>query len=76
MQISEAVTSIVSLLGGPEINAEDIEWASDLPAGQRLLEWLVSQVQFDLAAEDDIPVSDSLKSALQAISLEEDEAQM
>jgi hypothetical protein len=69
MKITETVTTIVSLLGGSQFNADDIDWALDLPAGQRLLEWLVSQV-------GDLSTDDALRTALQAISLEEDEVQM
>ncbi|KAJ6590037.1 hypothetical protein DFH09DRAFT_221007 [Mycena vulgaris] len=72
MDVSETITTIVSLLGGPNLNAEDIGWALDLPAGRRLLEWLVSQVEFE-AADDS---SESLRAALQAISVEDDELQM
>ncbi|KAJ7935287.1 hypothetical protein B0H13DRAFT_2473309 [Mycena leptocephala] len=75
MKITETVTTIVSLLGGPQFNADDIDWALDLPAGQRLLEWLVSQVD-ELSADDGMNGSDALRAALQAISLEEDEVQM
>ncbi|KAF8216375.1 hypothetical protein K438DRAFT_1953326 [Mycena galopus ATCC 62051] len=75
MKTTETATAIVSLLGGPEFNAEDIDWAMDLPAGQRLLDWLVSQVELEVAAADDA-TSDSLRAALQAISLENDEVQM
>ncbi|KAJ7125278.1 hypothetical protein C8R44DRAFT_875095 [Mycena epipterygia] len=53
MEISKTVTTIVSLPGGPELNPEDIDWASDLPAGRKLLEWLVSQVQPELEDELD-----------------------
>lgn len=78
MKISETVTTIVSLLGGPDINPEEIDWALDLPAGQKLLEWLVSQVQLELSADDasGIGTSDSLRAALQAIALEDHELQM
>ncbi|KAJ7642915.1 hypothetical protein B0H17DRAFT_1216283 [Mycena rosella] len=72
MKISETVTDIVSLLGGPQFNAEDIDWASDLPPGRRLLEWLVSQVQ----ADDGTDMSDSLRAGLHAISLEDAELKM
>lgn len=70
MKITETVTDITSLLGGPEISAEDIDWALDVPAGQRLLDWLVSQVE----GETDGP--DQLRAALQVISLEENEVEM
>ncbi|KAJ7725635.1 hypothetical protein DFH07DRAFT_970774 [Mycena maculata] len=74
MKISKAVTAIVSVLGGPDINPEDIHWAEDLPAGRKLFEWLGSQVQLELAADGGM--SDSLRAALQAISLEDEELQM
>ncbi|KAJ7287014.1 hypothetical protein C8J57DRAFT_1282548 [Mycena rebaudengoi] len=73
MEISETVTSVVSLLGGPHFNAEDIDWAADLPAGRKLLEWLVAQL--DLPADDGGFEDASLvrRATLTAISLEEDE---
>ncbi|KAJ7198559.1 hypothetical protein GGX14DRAFT_666027 [Mycena pura] len=72
MNTAQFVTSIVSLLGGPELNAEDIEWALGIPAGQRLLEWIVSQA-VQQNANDATTDADALRVALQAISLEEDE---
>ncbi|KAF7362399.1 hypothetical protein MVEN_00587100 [Mycena venus] len=75
MKITETATTIVSLLGGPALNAEDIDWALDLPAGQKLLEWLVSQVEIP-SADDGTDRSDALRAALQAISLEDDEVKM
>ncbi|KAJ7496740.1 hypothetical protein FB451DRAFT_1386108 [Mycena latifolia] len=76
MKISDAVTAIVTSLGGPKLNAEDIDWASDLPVGRRLLEWLASQAQLEQLADDGTGVSESLKAALQAISVEDDELKM
>ncbi|KAJ7032710.1 hypothetical protein C8F04DRAFT_1261561 [Mycena alexandri] len=77
MKITETATTIVSLLGGPELNAEDIDWALDVPAGQRLLEWLVSQVELPADSDDSgTDKSDTLRAALGAIALEEDEVQM
>ncbi|KAJ7125280.1 hypothetical protein C8R44DRAFT_782778 [Mycena epipterygia] len=74
MEISKTITTIVSLLGGPELNPEDIDWASDLPAGRKLLEWLVSQVQPEL---DGTGVEfGPIRAALQAIALEDDELRM
>ncbi|KAJ7108454.1 hypothetical protein C8R43DRAFT_187702 [Mycena crocata] len=73
MKPSETTVALVSLLGGPKLNAEDIEWASELPAGEKLLNWLVSQVQLELPPLDTDADSDSLRAALQAIALEEDE---
>ncbi|KAJ7188888.1 hypothetical protein C8R46DRAFT_1341532 [Mycena filopes] len=77
MKTTETVTTIVSLLGGPKLNAEDIDWALDDPAGRRLLEWLVSQVE--LAADDTNAggdESDAVRAALAEIALEQDEVQM
>ncbi|KAJ7736864.1 hypothetical protein B0H16DRAFT_110295 [Mycena metata] len=76
MKITQTATTIVSLLGGPDLNTEDIDWALDVPAGKRLLEWLVSQVE--LPADDDRGTDefDALRAALGAIALEEDEVQM
>jgi len=78
MEISKTVSTIVSLLGGPELNPKDIDWASDLPAGRKLLEWLVSQVQPELEDELDGTgaESGSIRAALQAIALEDDELRM
>ncbi|KAJ7503122.1 hypothetical protein B0H11DRAFT_1987888 [Mycena galericulata] len=73
MNVSETVTRVVSLLGGPAINPEDIQWSLDIPAGQRLLDWLVSQLQPEL---DDTGPFEPLEAALQAISLEDAELQM
>ncbi|KAJ6593299.1 hypothetical protein B0H19DRAFT_1089702 [Mycena capillaripes] len=75
MKRTETVTAIVSLLGGPHSNANDIDWASDLPAGQRLFEWLASQVELPRDDPSMGNESDALRAALQAISLEEDEVQ-
>ncbi|KAJ6491673.1 hypothetical protein C8R47DRAFT_1195402 [Mycena vitilis] len=83
MKSTKAVSAIVSLLGGPEIPADDLDWALDLPAGQKVFEWLVSQVKDSDCESDELP-SDELPSdaynglrvVLQAISLEEDEVQM
>ncbi|KAJ7655622.1 hypothetical protein DFH06DRAFT_1329071 [Mycena polygramma] len=79
MKSTETVTTIVSLLGGPEIPADDLDWALDLPAGQKLFQWLVSQVkdsESELPSDGVTDGSDRLRAALQAISLEEDEVQM
>ena len=45
------VLELVSHLGGPRILPEEIEWATDIPAGKQLLEWLASQLS-------DPPVTD------------------
>ncbi|KAF7370705.1 hypothetical protein MSAN_00703700 [Mycena sanguinolenta] len=72
-KITETATSIVSLLGGPQFNPEDIDWALDLPAGQRLLDWLVSQVEIPGSPAKNTDASPSLAAALHAVALEDDE---
>lgn len=34
---------IISHLGGPECSEEELIWATDIPSGKQLLEWLASQ---------------------------------
>ncbi|TFK45058.1 hypothetical protein BDQ12DRAFT_661667 [Crucibulum laeve] len=41
----EALTTIVSTLGGPEINPADIEWTTDIPKGKELVDWLAAQIK-------------------------------
>ncbi|KAJ6518670.1 hypothetical protein C8R45DRAFT_1084780 [Mycena sanguinolenta] len=79
-KITETATSIVSLLGGPQITSEDIDWALDLPAGQRLLDWLVSQVEIPGSpANENTDASLSraaAAAALHAVALDDGEIQM
>ncbi|KAI8978290.1 hypothetical protein BD414DRAFT_422136 [Trametes punicea] len=42
------VVHLIAHLGGPSSSEDDIEWATDIPAGERLLEWLAAQVHFDV----------------------------
>ncbi|KAJ6631448.1 hypothetical protein B0H10DRAFT_1978800 [Mycena sp. CBHHK59/15] len=76
MNVAETVTTIVSLLGGPKINAEDIEWAADIPAGQRLLEWLAAQVSTGEVDDDGSDASYKVRAALTGVALEGEELQM
>lgn len=54
--------SVVFRLGGPDISPEEIEWATDLPAGKQLMEWFENQLvnepeghnEMDLVAWKDI----------------------
>jgi hypothetical protein len=56
---------MVSQLGGPSISPAHIEWALDIPAGKRLIEWLAAQFR------DGTPVQTCLKM----IALEDEEVQ-
>ncbi|KAI1791153.1 hypothetical protein LXA43DRAFT_1181965 [Ganoderma leucocontextum] len=38
------VLELVSHLGGPSCTEDEVRWAADIPAGNRLLEWLASQL--------------------------------
>ena len=40
----ETATTFISSLGGPSLDASDIEWINDLEAGRLLLDWISSQV--------------------------------
>ncbi|PIL33580.1 hypothetical protein GSI_04203 [Ganoderma sinense ZZ0214-1] len=37
------VLELVSHLGGPSCTEDELKWAADIPAGKRLLDWLVGQ---------------------------------
>lgn len=64
---SSAIARIVATLGGPDIDPSDIEWAAHLPAGQKLIQWLVDQCVVAETVDT---------AALHAIALEREEAQM
>lgn len=40
----EAAIAFISSLGGPSLDASDIEWLNDLEAGRLLLGWISSQI--------------------------------
>lgn len=70
--LSTDLITLVSALGGPTVDPKDIEWATDLPAGKKLIEWLVEQSR---GAEGDIDEQYRLYASLDAIVLQEDELQ-
>ncbi|KAI0774813.1 hypothetical protein BD413DRAFT_472172 [Trametes elegans] len=37
------VTHLISHLGGPRCPDEDLQWAADIPAGNKILQWVASQ---------------------------------
>lgn len=63
---------IISALGGPSIQAEDIEWAIDLPAGKRLVDWIAAQL-LDYETDDG---RETHQAALGNIALEAEEVDM
>jgi hypothetical protein len=41
----QSLAKTISLLGGPLLESNDIDWASDLPAGNAFFGWLADQLQ-------------------------------
>ena len=70
--VPDQISAIISALGGPSIQAEDIEWAIDLPAGKRLVDWIAAQL-----LDDEIDDGDgACQAALRNIALEVGEVDM
>ncbi|KAK7036531.1 hypothetical protein VNI00_011728 [Paramarasmius palmivorus] len=63
-----ALTTIVTSLGGPNINPEDIRWVMQVDKGRELVEWLVSQVQ-----DVDLDDAEGFRASLSQIALEKEE---
>ena len=40
----QSLVKTISLLGGPLLESNDIDWASDLPAGNAFFGWLADQL--------------------------------
>ena len=75
------VLQLVSHLGGPEYTTDEIQWAADIPAGKRLLEWLASQTSDadQVAATNHQFKQDSditLQTSLAPIALYSDEVEL
>jgi hypothetical protein len=76
---STKLTELVSTLGGPGIADTDIEWALDLPAGKKLVEWLAAQLCDEEGDIDKTIFGDGetkYGSSLRAIALEAGEIDM
>lgn len=77
---SSTVTNIVSALGGPIIEPANIDWATELPAGKRLVEWLASQLSLptdvDGHALNETEVDFYTRVALNRIALEDEEVRV
>ena len=68
----------ISLLGGPLLESNDIDWATDLPAGNAFFGWLANQVQNVSSSNvDDVEYGKTLETrmyaALRELALEKDE---
>ena len=68
------LATLISTLGGPLISPADIEWAVDLPTGEKLLEWVAAQLQNVVVEGTDERWS--RQAALYNIALEAGEVEM
>ena len=66
------LSAIINALGGPSINVEDIEWAIDLPAGKKLVDWIAAQLLSDEIDDGE----NAHQAALRNIALETGEVEM
>ncbi|KAK0222442.1 hypothetical protein EDD85DRAFT_861138 [Armillaria nabsnona] len=71
---TEKLVSIVRLLDGPSVKAEEIEWAMDLEAGMTLIDWLAAQMPSYLDVEDG-NVNLAQKTLLTGFALEKEEVE-
>ncbi|RDB24972.1 hypothetical protein Hypma_007394 [Hypsizygus marmoreus] len=62
----QVIADTVSALAGPRVDASDIEWAAQLPAGKKLVQWLADQCLNDHVEN----------AALRTIALEHEEVQI
>ncbi|KAF9073537.1 hypothetical protein BDP27DRAFT_1318446 [Rhodocollybia butyracea] len=68
----EKLCRIVSCLGGPSYSPNELEWATQITAGNTLINWIVTQLPSDIDIDDDC----SLRAALLRIALEDEEVKM
>ncbi|PBK61278.1 hypothetical protein ARMSODRAFT_1008834 [Armillaria solidipes] len=71
---TEKLVSMVRLLDGPSVKAEEIEWAMDLEAGKTLIDWLAAQMPSYLDVEDG-NIELAQKIVLTGFSLEKEEVE-
>ncbi|KAG6828849.1 hypothetical protein H0H92_006608 [Tricholoma furcatifolium] len=69
-------TQAAAALGGPSVNINEIEWATHIPAGASLLQWLVDQCVGPEGEEIGDEISAEMDAALRAIALEKEETQI
>jgi hypothetical protein len=73
MNTPNQLSAIILALGGPPIQVEDIEWAIDLPAGKKLVDWIAAQLVDDEIDDDG---DGNYQAALRNIALEAGEVDM
>ncbi|KAG7449967.1 uncharacterized protein BT62DRAFT_1073366 [Guyanagaster necrorhizus] len=71
---TEKLVSMVRLLDGPSVKAEEIEWAVDLEAGKTLIDWLAAQTPLHLDVEES-SLELAQKIVLTGIALEREEVE-
>ncbi|KAG6843267.1 hypothetical protein H0H87_006378, partial [Tephrocybe sp. NHM501043] len=63
-------------LGGPSIRVDDIEWASQVPAGANLIQWLVDQCALPVDSDGLTTDPFNIGVAMRSIALEYEELQL
>lgn len=87
----QTLVKTISLLGGPTLESTDIDWATDLPAGNAFFQWLADQfhdspdwsipspnlvTSGSTIDEDEEALDMRMRAALREIALEKDEVLM
>lgn len=67
---TQTLASMIRTLGGPRFSPGDFEWATSLPAGKNLIDWLASQAATE-ASEGHAGINSTV--ALHSIALHEAE---
>lgn len=77
---TQSLVKTISLLGGPLLESTDIDWATDLPAGNAFFKWLADQLSPNLeqnAVDDnEEKLEIGMRAALREVALEKDEVLM
>ena len=67
--LADRYSRLVTCLGGPPTDVNEIEWATDVPSGKALMEWATGQ----MAGGPHDPIA---SASLRRIALEEEEVRM
>ena len=75
LEYAEMLSALISSLGGPTCAAGDLAWASSMPQGRSLLQWLSSQISHgDVISKGSQSGNDiKCQAALQSIALHDQE---
>jgi len=81
----QSLVKTISLLGGPLLESTDIDWATDLPAGNALFDWLAEQLSIsspnleqNVTSGNVVDDNEEIRmcAALRDVALEKDEVLM